>query len=150
MFLRILAAAAFTLAAGAAFTLAPGAAQAQVLQLVTADEAKLPAIAATPGTRAITRGPGVKLATPESVSGTFRLKVEFAPRGGSKIDPASVKVEYLRGSGVDLTERLKASINPEGIEVASAQVPAGEHAFRVSVRDSEGREGKTEFKLTAK
>lgn len=142
MFLRFLAAAVFILAAAAA--------QAQTLQLVTADEAKLPVLAATPGTRAITRGPGVKLATPESVSGTFPLKVVFAPRGGSKIDPASVKVEYLRGSGVDLTARLKASIKPEGIEVASAQVPAGEHAFRVSVRDSEGREGKTEFKLTAK
>lgn len=142
MFLRILAAVAFILAAGAA--------QAEPLQLVTADEAKLPALAATPGTRAITRGPGVKLVTPESVSGTFRLKVEFAPRGGSKIDPASVKVEYLRGSGVDLTARLKANIKPEGIEVASAQVPEGEHAFRVSVRDSEGREGKTEFKLTVK
>ncbi len=123
---------------------------AQSLQLVTADEAKLPAVAATPATRAITRGPGVKLATPESVSGAFPLKVEFAPRGGSKIDPASVKVEYLRGQGVDLTARLKANIKPEGIEVASAQVPAGEHAFRVSVRDSEGREGKAEFKLVVK
>jgi hypothetical protein len=142
MFLRVLAAVAFTLAAGAA--------QAQTLQLVTADEAKLPAFAAAPGTRAITRGPGVKLITPENVSGTFPLKIEFAPRGGSKIDPASVKVEYLRGSGVDLTARLKASIKPEGIDVASAQVPPGEHAFRVSVRDSEGREGKTEFKLTVK
>jgi hypothetical protein len=148
MLLRFLAAAAFTLAA--AFTPPAGAAQAQALQLVTADEAKLPASAATPGTRAITRGPGVKLVTPESVSGTFRLKVEFAPHGGTKIDPASVKVEYLRGSGVDLTARLKASIKPEGIEVASTQAPAGEHAFRVSVRDSEGREGKTEFKLTVK
>jgi len=148
MLLRILAAAALTLAA--AFTLSTGAAQAQALQLVTADEAKLPSFAATPVTRAITRGPGVKLATPEIVSGTFPLKIEFAPRGGSKIDPASVKVEYLRGSGVDLTARLKASIKPEGIEVASAQAPAGEHAFRVSVRDSEGREGKTEFKLTVK
>jgi hypothetical protein len=147
MFLRILAAAVFTLAA--AFTLPAGAAQAQALQLVTADEAKLPSFAAS-GTRGITRGPGVKLVTPESVSGTFPLKVEFAPHGGTKIDPASVKVEYLRGSGVDLTARLKASIKPEGIEVAAAQAPAGEHAFRVSVRDSEGREGKTEFKLTVK
>jgi len=142
MFLRILAAAILTLAAGVA--------QAQVLQLVTADEAKLPALAATPVTRAITRGPGVKLATPESVSGIFHLKIEFAPRGGSKIEPASVKVEYLRGSGVDLTARLKASIKPEGIDVAEVQVPAGEHAFRVAVRDSEGREGRTEFKLTVK
>lgn len=134
----------------AAIALAAGFAQAQALQLVTPDEARLPAVAATPGTRAITRGPGVKLATPDSVSGSFPFKVEFAPRGGSKIDPASVKVEYLRGTGVDLTARLKANIKPEGIEVASAQVPAGEHAFRVSVRDSEGREGKSEFKLTVK
>ncbi len=134
----------------ASLLLASGALQAQSLQLVTADEAKLPAVAAKPGTRAITRGPGIKLATPESVSGAFPFRIEFAPRGGSKIDPASVKVEYLRGNGVDLTERLKAGIRPEGIEIASAQVPAGEHAFRVSVRDSEGREGKAEFKLTAK
>lgn len=134
----------------AAIALSAGFAQAQALQLVTAEEARLPAVAATPGTRAITRGPGVKLATLDNVSGAFPLKVEFAPRGGSKIDPASVKVEYLRGSGVDLTARLKANIRPEGIEVASAQVPAGEHAFRVSVRDSEGREGKSEFKLTVK
>lgn len=148
MLLRILAAAALTLAA--AFTFPSGAAQAQALQLVTADEARLPPFGATPTMRGITRGPGVKLVTPESVSGTFPLKVAFAPHGGTKIDPASVKVEYLRGSGVDLTARLKASIKPEGIEVASAQAPAGEHAFRVSVRDSEGREGKTEFKLTVK
>jgi len=142
MFTRILAVTAFTLATGFA--------HAQALQLVTADEAKLPAVAATPATRAITRGPGIKLATPDSVSGAFPLKVEFAPRGGSRIDPASVKVEYLRGPGVDLTARLKANIKPEGIEVASAQAPAGEHAFRISVRDSEGREGKSEFKLTVK
>lgn len=134
----------------AAIALASGFAHAQSLQLVTIDEARLPAVAATPATRAITRGPGVKLATPDSVSGAFPLKVEFAPRGGSKIDPTSVKVEYLRGPGVDLTARLKANIKPEGIEVASTQVPAGEHAFRVSVRDSEGREGKSEFKLTVK
>jgi hypothetical protein len=138
------------IAIAAGLALATGCAQAQALQLVTAEEAKLPAVAAKPGTRAITRGPGVKLASPESVSGSFPLKVEFAPRGGSKIDPASVKVEYLRGSGVDLTARLKTSIKPEGIEVDAAQVPAGEHAFRVSVRDSEGREGKAEFRLTAK
>ena len=144
MFLRILVAVVFILAAGAA--------QAQPLQLVTADEAKLPAPAfgATLIMRGITRGPGVTLATPEIVSGTFPLKIVFAPHGGSKIDLASVKVEYLRGSVVDLTARLKASIKTEGIEVASAQAPAGEHAFRVSVRDSDGREGKTEFKLTVK
>jgi hypothetical protein len=142
MFLRILAAAVVIFTAGAA--------QAQPLQLVTADEARLPAFGSQMVTRGITRGPSVSLATPGVVSGTFPLKIVFAPHGGSKVDLASVKVEYLRGSGVDLTPRLKGSIKPEGIEVASAQAPAGEHAFRVSVRDSEGREGKAEFKLTVK
>jgi hypothetical protein len=136
--------------AAAALALGAPLAAAQSIQLVTADEAKQAPVAVKPGTRAITRGPGVKLASPESVSGSFPFKVEFAPRGGSKIDTSSVKIEYLRGSGIDLTERLKASIKADGISVAAAQAPAGEHAFRVSVRDSEGREGKAEFSLTVK
>ena len=134
----------------AVLLLIPSVALTQTVNLVTAEEAKLPAVAVKPGTRAITRGPAVKLASPESVSGSFPFKVEFAPRGGSKIDASSVKIEYLRGSGIDLTDRLKAAIKPEGISVAAAQAPAGEHAFRVSVRDSEGREGKAEFSLTVK
>ena len=132
-----------------AFLFASGTAFAQV-QLITAEEAKQPASAAKPASRAITRGPGVKLASPESVSGAFALKVAFEPRGDSKIDPASVKVELLKGNGIDLTDRIKAGIKPTGIEVASAAAPAGEHPIRVTVRDSEGRLGTAEFKLTVK
>jgi hypothetical protein len=126
------------------------AVQAQALQLITADEAKLPAAAAKPPSRAITRGPGVKLASPEAVSGAFPFKVAFEPRGESKIDLASVKVEYLKGNGVDLTERLKPGIKPAGIEIPAAAAPAGEHPIRVTVRDSEGRMGTAEFKLVVK
>ena len=133
-----------------AFLFASPAAFAQALQLITVDEAKQPAAASKPVSRAITRGPGVKLASPESVSGNFAFKVAFEPRGDSKIDPATVKVEYLKGAGVDLTERLKPSLKPTGIEVAAATAPAGEHPIRVSVRDSEGRLGTAEFKITVK
>jgi hypothetical protein len=125
-------------------------AHAQALQLISADEAKLPVAAAKPATRAITRGPGIKLASPESVSGQFPLKIAFEPRGDSKIDTASVKVEYLKGNGVDLTERLKGGIKPAGIDIPTAAAPSGEHPIRVTVRDSEGRVGTTEFKLTVK
>src|SRR5689334_20475499 len=124
--------------------------QAQALQLISADEAKLPPAAAKPASRAITRGPGVKLASPETVSGQFPLKIAFEPRGESKIDMASVKVEYLKGNGIDLTERLKGGIKPAGIEIPTAAAPAGEHPIRVTVRDSEGRPGTAEFKLTVK
>ena len=123
---------------------------AQALQLISAEEAKLPPAAAKPATRAITRGPGIKLSSPESVSGQFPLKIAFEPRGESKIDMASVKVEYLKGNGIDLTERLKSGIKPTGIEIPTAAAPAGEHPIRVTVRDSEGRQGTAEFKLTVK
>ena len=133
-----------------ALLLGSTAAYGQAVQLITADEAKQPAAAAKPGTRAITRGPGVKLASPESVTGQFALKVGFEPRGESKIDLATVKVEYLKGAGIDLTERVKAGIKPTGIEIPAAAAPAGEHPIRVTVRDSEGRMGTAEFKLTVK
>jgi hypothetical protein len=135
--------------AAAVLLLGASVVQAQVLQLISADEARLPAFTKPPS-RAITRGPGVKLASPESVSGQFPFKVTFEPRGDSRIDTSSVKVEYLKGSGIDLTERLKANVKPGGIEVAAAAAPPGEHSIRVSVRDSEGRMGTAEFTLTVK
>lgn len=136
--------------AAAVLLLGASTIHAQALQLISADEAKLPAAAAKPASRAITRGPGIKLASPESVSGQFPLKIAFEPRGDSKIDMASVKVEYLKGNGIDLTERLKGGIKPAGIEIPTAAAPSGEHPIRVTVRDSEGRVGSAEFKLTVK
>jgi len=135
--------------AAAVALLGASAVNAQALQLITADEARLPAFTKPPS-RAITRGPGVKLASPESVSGTFALKIGFEPRGESKIDTSSVKVEYLKGNGIDLTERIKTAIKPNGIDIPAAAAPAGEHPIRVTVRDSEGRLGSVEFKLTVK
>jgi len=124
-------------------------ATAQTVQLITEDEAKLPA-ASQASTRAITRGPGIKLVSPEVVGKNFAFKVAFAPRGSSKIDPASVQVVYLKNPQVDLTSRVKAGIGPEGIEVTAAQAPAGEHPIKVSVRDDEGRQGSATFNLVVK
>lgn len=125
-------------------------AAAQTVQLITEDEAKLPATAQA-SARAITRGPGIKLVSPEAVGkSSFAFKVAFAPRGSSKIDPASVQVVYLKNPQVDLTSRVKAGINPEGIEVTAASAPAGEHPIRVSVRDDEGRQGSATFHLVVK
>ena len=133
-----------------AFFLTASAVYGQTVQLITPEEAKLPTAATEPPSRAITRGPSVKLASPENVSGQFPFKVAFEPRGESKIDAGSVKVEYLKGPGVDLTARLKTGIKAAGIEIPAATAPAGEHPIRVSVRDSEGRMGTAEFKLTVK
>ena len=59
---------------------------AEPLALVSAAEAQLPN-ATMVSTRAITRGPGVKLLTPTEVSApSFALKIALEPRGGATID----------------------------------------------------------------
>jgi hypothetical protein len=118
--------------------------------LITDKEAKLPAATQAPS-RAITRGPAVKLLSPESVPNSgFPLKVAFQPRGGSKIDPASVQITYLKNPSVDLTGRIKSAIRPDGIDLASVTAPSGDHPIRVSVRDDEGRQGTLVINLSVK
>lgn len=123
---------------------------AETVQLITEKEAKLPAAPQAPS-RAITRGPGVKLLSPEIVSHReFPLKVAFEPRGGSKIDPSSVQVTYLKNPPVDLTGRLKSAIRPDGIDLTSVTAPGGDHPIRISVRDEEGRQGTLVINLSVK
>lgn len=121
-----------------------GQAQAQVLQLITEAEASLPAAkeGGEPAeTRAITRSPGVDLASAEAVTGAgFPLRIVFAPRGGIAIDLESVRVVYLKSPPVDLTGRLKSQITPTGVEVPAASAPPGEHPLQITVRDKEGRQ----------
>ena len=118
--------------------------------LITAQEAALPDAAGTIATRGISRGPGVKLASPEPdavVKAPFNFKVGFEGRGGAKVDPASVKVTYLKSPLVDLTPRLKSAISASGINFTRASVPPGTHKIKVTVMDQEGRETNTVFTL---
>jgi len=111
--------------------------------LITPKEAALPPAAGTLATRGISRGPAIKLASPEAdtpVAAPFDFKVNFEPRGDAKIDPSSVKVVYMKSPFVDLTPRLKNAISANGIDFAKADVPSGTHTIRVTVKDSEGRE----------
>jgi hypothetical protein len=111
--------------------------------LISAKEAALPAASGALATRGISRGPAIKLASPEAdtpVAAPFDFKVNFEARGDAKIDPSSVKVVYMKSPFVDLTPRLKSAISANGIDFAKADVPPGTHTIRVTVKDSEGRE----------
>ncbi len=132
-----------------ALVLSPWGAVAQT-PLITEAEAQAPNLQ-VPATRAITRGPGINLLSPTEVTGkSFAFRMVFEPRGGAKIDPGSIKFEYLKQPVVDLTARFKTGLNGNQLELPQASVPAGTHPIRVSVRDSEGREGKTIIHLSAK
>ena len=146
---RGLAAAAFLLlsTAGVAIPVAASAAD----TLITEDEARLPDAPSAAPTRGISRGPGVRLSTPEEVTARgFPLQFALDPRGGARIDPDSLKVTYLKQPAVDLTPRMKPGFNGNQISLARVVVPAGVHPIRVSVRDTEGREGALTFMLRAR
>ncbi|MDP1657690.1 MAG: hypothetical protein Q8K91_08100 [Hylemonella sp.] len=111
--------------------------------LITTKEAALPPAAGALATRGISRGPAIKMVSPEpeaAVKSPFNLKLNFEARGGEKIDPNSVKVVYMKSPFVDLTSRLQSAITPTGIDFQQAEVPPGEHTLRVTVKDSAGRE----------
>ena len=134
-----------------AFVLAclPWTVQAQT-KLITEAESQTPNLQ-VPATRAITRGPGISLLSPTEVAGkSFAFKLAFEPRGGVKIDPESIKFEYLKQPLIDLTPRFKTGLNGNQLELIQASVPAGSHPIRVSVRDTQGREGHTIIHLNAK
>lgn len=119
--------------------------------LITPKEAQMPAASGELKTRGIARGPGIKVISPDvtgpQIKGPFDLKVVFESRGGNKIDASAVKVTYLKATAVDLTPRLKGAITESGIDFAKAEVPPGEHAVKITVKDVDGRESNTVMNL---
>jgi len=133
------------LATGVGLSLALGAAHtASAFQLITNDEAKLPAAAVVQiATRGLTRGPTVDQVAPAPdamvPNGALELDVTFAAHNGATIDPGKVRVTYLKQPEIDLTQRLKPYITPKGIDAHDVTVPPGTHMIRVEVTDSNGR-----------
>lgn len=128
--------------------LASGA-HANPIALISPVEAQMPD-AKVPITRAITRGPGIRVLSPTDVKAdAFALKIGLEPRGGAKVDPKSVRVEYLKEPAVDLTARIQTAVKPDQIDLPSVRVPKGVHHLRVTVTDSEGRASSSVVRLNA-
>jgi hypothetical protein len=118
--------------------------------LITEEEAKLPpprgAVAAD--RRGITRAPRIDfISEGMQVHSPMHFRLNFQSFGGSKINPDSVKVTYLRTPNVDLTPRIKSFLQATGIDIPDAELPIGDHMVRVDIKDSDGRSGSTSFVL---
>lgn len=119
-------------------------------QLITTQEAALPPGDKQVITRGISRGPNIKVSSPQldpTISTPFDLKVNFEPRGDAKIDANSIRVIYLKSPTIDLTPRIKSGISASGIDFPKAEVPPGAHSIRITVKDTEGRETNTTLNL---
>src|SRR5262249_55162984 len=122
--------------------------QAEVL--ITPQEAQLPAD--TTRTKDVIRGPRVDVASPAPNAGTTTsplfLKIKFEAHGGAKIDVDSVQITYLRLPPVDLTQRVRPFIKPNGIEMPNAEVPPGIHSLQIDVKDTAERSTKAYITFT--
>ena len=144
--LSIVAAGAFC--AFVAVAQASSAFAAQVL--ITEQEAKLPPQkgAFAVATRGITRGPRIDyVADTSGMHSPIRLQLKFESFGGATIDPATLKVTYMKDPAVDLTDRIKPFVQPTGIDMPEAVLPPGDHTLRVDVKDSDGRMATSSFVL---
>ena len=120
------------------------------VQLVTSDEANRPDQQFSL-TRAISRGPTMKLISNASEdSKTYLFKIAMDPKGGAMLDTHSFKIEYLKNPPVELTERLKFALTGNQLSIPAASIPKGVHTFKVSVKDTDGREGQSFISLEAK
>lgn len=131
------------------FSLCDAKAEARVV-LITAEEAKLPVPKEVVHSRAITRGPRIEVSNLDEgkLHSPLHFKLIFRAYAGSTIDIDSLTVTYLRGSNIDLTQRVRPFARSTGIDIPDAEVPSGNHAIRVDLKDSEGRPATTSFVLT--
>jgi hypothetical protein len=137
-------------ALGFALALAPVPA-AHAFQLVTPDEAALPAAEAP---SLVMRGsplrrPNIVVVSPPPEAGLVHspidVKLRFHAFGGAEIDPESVVVTYLKRPTIDITQRITRFITAEGIEIDKVDVPPGAHQFWIEVKDKSGRVGAAEL-----
>jgi hypothetical protein len=143
-------ASAWLSALGFALLLAPAPA-AQAFELVTPDEAALPAGEAP---SLVMRGsplrrPSILVVSPPPAAGLMHspidLKLRFHAFGGAEIDPESVVVTYLKQPSIDITQRINKFITAEGIEIDKVDVPPGAHQFWIEVKDKSGHAGAAEL-----
>ena len=116
--------------------------------LITEAEARLPpARDEKPDSRGITRGPRIVLQTESPLRSPAHLQFKFQTFGGAKIDLASLRLTLRKTPDVDLTPRIKAFVQPEGIDIAEAGLPVGDFDLRMELKDSDGRAAAKTFSL---
>jgi hypothetical protein len=135
------------------FALRGAKAQGAGVWLVTNQEAALPPSATSTAGRSITRGPAIRQVSPDgavAANKPFDLHVDFAGRGGEKINPSPAQIIILRGSNINISDRLKPFITAKGIEMPAAMVPPGTYVLQVTVSDAGGRQTVANIEIEAR
>ena len=116
--------------------------------LITEQEASLPAEKTVVAQRGISRAPQIDLVEPgDDGHSPLHFQVRFRSFGGSKISVSTLQLTYLKSPEVDLVPRVAKFVQSGGIDIPDAEIPPGDHFFRIAISDSEGRNRSSVFEL---
>ena len=86
-------------------------------------------------------GPRIRIVEPApdtEYKAPIRLVIDFLPKEGAQVDLKSFKLEYLKLISIDITERVAGYVRPEGLRIEKADLPAGTHKLRLTLKDTAG------------
>lgn len=99
------------------------------------------------------QGPRILVNSPlpgESYAPPVPIDIRFEPRDKVKVDLASLKVVYVKLFKIDITERISPYVKDNGIQVAQADLPVGNHKLILSIADENGRSSSQMIQLQIK
>lgn len=103
-------------------------------------------------------GPAIELVTPKNggvYTSPIGIEIGFAPKGGTTIDLATLKVTVVSTTiagvfEIDITEDIIDYASEDGIKAPEAEIPAGEHVVTIQIADSEKRRSERLLEITVR
>ena len=99
-------------------------------------------------------GPRIEIDSPThngTYEGPFPIRVEFLPGPkGHEVDLDSLKLEYKKAWGIDITSRVRDYIEGTVIDVAESELPTGRHTVEVEIADVARNLSRRIFTVTIK
>ena len=84
-------------------------------------------------------GPTIQIDSPTHnarYAGPFPIKVVFLPvPKGHPVDLDSLRLEYKRAWGIDITDRVREYIRDGVIDVSESELPTGRHTVEIEIAD---------------
>ena len=84
-----------------------------------------------------------------SVKAPVSIDLRFLTSGAAKINWESLRILY-GAFKLDITDRVRkeAKVIPDGIQIASANLPSGSHKLVIQVANTEGKQAEREVRFT--
>ncbi len=99
-------------------------------------------------------GPRIEIDSPihnGTYEGPFPIKVAFLPGPkGHEVDLDSLKLEYKKAWGIDITSRVRDYIAGTVIDVKESELPTGRHTVEVEIADVADNVSRQIFTVTIK